>query len=56
MWWSILLLLAIAFLALGIKKATRGTPFEHRCPCTPYIEHLRWVENPDSKAKRENLW
>lgn len=56
MWWFILGGAAVIILALGIRKAAKGTPFARRCPCTPYIEHLRHVEEGSQKHRKENLW
>lgn len=56
MLWSILVLAVIALLAWSIRRATCGTPFQHCCPCTPYIGHLRWLEGREQKYKKEKLW
>lgn len=57
MWWALISILFILILAIFLRKATRGTPFAHKAGCTPYIEHLRGMEQ-DSKPehKQENLW
>ncbi len=55
--WIILSIVFILGLALAIRKASKGTAFAHKCPCTPYIEHLRGVENEKEQVhKKENLW
>lgn len=59
MLWTILVLCGIVILAYFLRKAAKGTPFEHSCPCTPRIEQLRWQEKPDdpeAQAKKEQLW
>ena len=53
---AVLALTAICVLAFFIRKAVKGTPFAHKCPCTPYIEHLRSLENADAPHKKEDLW
>ena len=54
--WAFLLILAIFILAFFIRKATKGTAFAHKCPCTPYIEHLRPIEQKGEGQKKEDLW
>ena len=54
--WAILLVGAILVLAWFIRKASKGTPFAHKCPCTPYIEHLRSAEQENAPHKKEDLW
>lgn len=54
--WSLLAIAAILILAFYIRKAAKGTPFAHKCPCTPYIEHLRGKERENAPHKQENLW
>ncbi len=54
-------LVALVFvlgLAYAIRRAAKGTPFARRCPCTPYIKHLCWLEKGEKREdkKRENLW
>lgn len=53
---AILVIAAILILAFFIRKAVKGTPFAHKCPCTPYIEHLRSGEGKPGPHKKENLW
>lgn len=56
--WIILAIIFIAVLAWGMRKATKGTPFENDCPCAPNVDHLRWLEKGEKRedAKRENMW
>lgn len=54
--WSILLVIGIVLLAYWMRKATKGTPFEHNRACTPRVEQLRHIEDPEAKGKKENLW
>lgn len=57
--WSLLVIALVLALAWLIRRGTRGTPFVHRCPCTPYMEHLKWRENsdvPPEGKKQEHLW
>ncbi len=59
MFWIFLSIAFIAILAWLMRKAVKGTVFAHRCPCTPYIEHLRWREKGASLPKgqkNEQLW
>jgi len=55
---GILAIICIPALSFAIRKAVKNTPFARNCPCTPHIEHLRWVENGEKREdkKRENLW
>lgn len=53
---AIFIIVAILVLAFFIRKAVKGTPFAHKCPCTPYIEHLRSNEGKANAHKKENLW
>ena len=59
MFWSILVIALVIILAWLIRKGVKGTPFAHRCPCTPYVAHLKWRENGDTPPegkKPEQLW
>ncbi|WP_301194113.1 hypothetical protein [uncultured Desulfovibrio sp.] len=59
MFLSILVIALVIGLAWLIRKGTKGTPFAHRCPCTPYVAHLKWREEGDTPPKgrkREHLW
>lgn len=56
MLWTILSIGVILLLAYCLRKATKGTPFEHKMACTPRIEQLKHMEDPKYKAKKENLW
>ncbi|MDE5831970.1 MAG: hypothetical protein K2H64_03135 [Desulfovibrio sp.] len=50
---------AIIVLAVFIRKAVKNTPFEHKCPCAPHVDHLKRIEDADpayEKYKKENLW
>lgn len=51
MFWSILVIALVIGLAWLIRKGTKGTPFAHRCPCTPYVAHLKWREQGDTPPK-----
>lgn len=57
--WSLIVIALVLLLAYFIRKAVKGTVFRGKCPCTPYVEHLRWLEGePESRQikKKENLW
>ena len=56
MFWSILLIIGILTLAYWMRKAVKDTPFDESRACTPRIKQLRHMEDPESKAKKENLW
>lgn len=59
MLWSFLVIILVVALAWLIQKGAKGTPFAHRCPCTPYVEHLKWREESDTppeNKKPEQLW
>lgn len=56
MFWIIFTIAVILLLAYWLRKAAKGTPFERKMACTPRIEQLRHLEDPEYKAKKENLW
>lgn len=51
-------ILVIGVLAYAMRRASKGTPFANNCPCTPNIDHLRWVEKGEKREDkiRENRW
>lgn len=56
--WGLFAVIFILVLAYAIRRGVQGTHFQNKCPCTPMIDHLRWVEDGEKRenAKRENLW
>lgn len=57
--WTILIVVGVGFLAFAIRAATKNTPFEHSCGCTPRIAQLKHLETEDpeyDKVKKEKLW
>lgn len=56
MLWGVVLICAIALLAWAFRKATKNSPFENTMGCTPRISHLKQLEDPAAKGKKENLW
>ncbi len=54
--WSVIFVTGILFLAYWIRRATKDTPFEHNRPCTPRVQQLKHMEDPGAKGKKENLW
>lgn len=55
MLWLILSICAIVGVAILFRKASKGSPFERRCACTPYVEKLRGLEEKGEKPV-EKLW
>lgn len=49
--------LVIFVLAFVFYKARKNTPLAKTRACTPYVEGMRWLEEPGAdNTRKETLW